>query len=455
MKDLIAEKAILSGICRFGIGGINEVGDIVNEQTFSSLDHKAIFACLSKVLEKQSTIDIASLMSAAADLNLYSVIDKNPKLLEDLFEYPIHLESIRNFGERLKRVHLITNAQELLRKSHDALDQFTGDEDIDKIYAVMEAPIVDFAMDSDQEETELLFGEVEEYIKYLEENECDFVGISTGFPHIDLMMGGGIRRKSISLWGCRTGGGKSIMAGMISRHNAKKGIPVLIIDTEMSSEDLMARGIAAESETHISEIEHGKFQDNATRVSIAGKELKELPIYYRSVTGKSFDELLSIARRWILKTVGTTDGVTNDCLIIYDYFKLMDQSEMGQLQEYQALGFQISDLHDFCFKYDVPVQAFVQTNREDNVSQSDRLQWLASSVSIFTDKTEEEINEDGAEYGNMKLRSLKQRFGPGLPPWDFITMNKVGHLATIKELGTKSDILLSKQKDSEDDEELF
>jgi len=455
MKDLIAEKAILSGICKFGIGGINEVGDIVNEQTFSSVDHKAIFACLSRVLEKQSTIDIASLMGAATDLNLYSVIDKNPKLLEDLFAFPVDLESIRNFGEKLKRVHLITNAQELLRKSHETLDQFNGDESIDQIYAAMETPIVDFAMDNDEEETELLFGEVEAYVKWLEENECDFVGVSTSFPFIDAMMGGGIRRKSISLWGCRTGGGKSIMAGMIARHNAKKGIPVLIIDTEMSSEDLMARGIAAESETHISQIEHGKFQDNATRVAIAAKELKELPIYYRSVTGKSFEELLSIARRWILKVVGTTDGATNECLIIYDYFKLMDQSELGQLQEYQALGFQISKLHDFCFKYDVPVQAFVQTNREDNVSQSDRLSWLASSVSIFTDKTEEEMNEDGAEYGNMKLRSIKQRFGPGLPPWDFVTMNKVGHLATIKELGTKNDILLSKQKDSEDDEELF
>ena len=455
MKDLIAEKAILSGICKFGIGGINEVGDIVSEQTFSSVDHKAVFACLSKVLEKQQTIDIASLMGAATDLNLYSVIEKNPKLLEELFAFPVELESIRNFGEKLKRVHLITNAQELLRKSHEILDQFNGNESIDQIYAAMETPIVDFAMDSDEEETQLLFGEVEEYVKWLEENECDFVGISTSFPRIDEMMGGGIRRKSISLWGCRTGGGKSIMAGMIARHNAKKGIPVLIIDTEMSSLDLMARSLAAESETHISEIEHGKFQDNATRVSIAAKELKELPIYYRSVTGKSFEELLSIARRWILKVVGTTDGVTNDCLIIYDYFKLMDQSEMGQLQEYQALGFQISKLHDFCFKYDVPVQAFVQTNREDNVSQSDRLSWLASSVSIFSDKTEEEMNEDGAEYGNMKLRSIKQRFGPGLPPWDFVTMNKIGHLATIKELGTKSDMVLSKQKDSEDGEELF
>lgn len=455
MKDLIAEKAILAGICKFGIGGINEIGDIVSEQTFSRLDHKSIFACLKRVLDKQSNIDVASLMGAASDLNLYSVIEKNDKLIDELFNYPIELESVRNFGEKLKRVHLITSAQELLVKSHEKLTEFSGDESIDEIYAAMETPIVDFAMSSDEEETQLLYGEIEEYVKYLEENECDFVGISTGFPIIDKLMGGGIRRKAISLWGCRTGGGKSIMAGMIARHNAKQGIPVLIIDTEMSAEDLMSRGLAAQSMTHISEIEHGKFQDNATRVNIAAKELKDYPIYYRSVAGKSFDELLSIARRWILKVVGTTDGVTNDCLIIYDYFKLMDSAEMDGLQEYQALGFQISKLHNFCFKYDVPVQAFVQTNREDSVSQSDRLQWLASSVSIFTDKTEEEINEDGAEYGNMKFRSLKQRFGPGLAPWDYVTMDKVGHLATIKELGTNTDIQMSKQKDDEDEEELF
>jgi replicative DNA helicase len=455
MKDLNAEKAVLAGICKFGIGGVNEVGDIVGEHTFSGVEHKAIYSCLNKVLEKQETVDIASLMSAAADLNLFALLDKYTTLVEQLFNYPVDLESVRNFGERLKRVHLITQAQNLLQISNEQLSKFTGDESIDEIYATMETPIIDFALGGDEEETSLLFGEIKEYITYLEENECDFVGVSTGFPLIDKLMGGGIRRKSISLWGCRTGGGKSIMAGMISRHNAKKGIPVLIIDTEMSSEDLMSRGLAAESDTHISNIEHGKFQDTAARVRIAGEELADLPIYYRSVTGKSFEELLSIARRWILKTVGHTDGVTNECLIIYDYFKLMDSAEMGQLQEYQALGFQISKLHDFCFKYDVPVQAFVQTNREDNVSQSDRLQWLASSVAIFSEKTEEEIDQDGAEYGNMKFRSLKQRFGPGLEPWNYITMNKIGHLATIKELGTSKDIILNKAKDQEDDDAPF
>jgi len=451
----MAEKAVLGGICKFGIGGLNEIGDIVGENTFSTLVHKSIYTCLTKVLEKQANIDVASLMSAASNLNLYSIIEKNQSLVNELFSYPVEIGSIRNFGERLKKLHLITSAQELLRKSHETISKFTGDESIDQIYAAMETPIVDFAISSEEEETTLLYGEIEEYVQYLEENECDFVGISTGFPLIDKLMGGGIRRKAISLWGCRTGGGKSIMAGMIARHNAKKGIPVLIIDTEMSAEDLMSRGLAAESGTPISEIEHGKFQENVSRINIAAKDLKDYPIFYRSVAGKSFDELLSIARRWILKTVGVTDGMTNDCLIIYDYFKLMDSAEMDGLQEYQALGFQISKLHNFCFKYDVPVQAFVQTNREDSVSQSDRLQWLASSVSIFSDKTEEEINEDGAEYGNMKFRSLKQRFGPGLPPWDYVTMNKIGHLATIKELGTNSDILLSKQKEVEDDEELF
>jgi replicative DNA helicase len=445
MQDLIAEKAVLAGICKFGVNGLNEVGDLVSEHSFSNAKNKCIYTCVIKVLEKQNTVDVASMLGAASDLRLSQIIKTDS--LDELFSYPVDLNSIRNFGDRLKRVKLITSAQNLLQASHEKLTKFTGEESIDEIYAAIETPIIDFALGGDEEETELLYENIEDYIKYLEENECDFVGISTGFPLIDKIMGGGIRRKSISLWGCRTGGGKSIMAGMISRYNAKKGIPVLIIDTEMSSEDLMSRSLAAESDTHLSTIEHGKFSENASRVRIAGEELKTYPIYYRSVVGKTFDELLSIARRWILKVVGTTDGVTNDCLIIYDYFKLMESGELNGLQEYQALGFQISKLHNFCFKYDVPVQAFVQTNREDSVSQSDRLQWLASSVSIFSEKNEDEINKDGAEYGNMKFRSLKQRFGPGLQPWEYITMNKIGHLATIKELGMSNDIKKEKDED--------
>ena len=77
--------------------------------------------------------------------------------------------------------------------------------------------------------------------------------------------------------------------------------------------------------------------------------------------------------------------------IWYEYLKLMSSSGItNNIQEYQALGFQITNLHNLAVKYDFPCLSFVQLNRDgitkestDAVSGSDRLIWLCTSFSIF------------------------------------------------------------------------
>ena len=90
-------------------------------------------------------------------------------------------------------------------------------------------------------------------------------------------------------------------------------------------------------------------------------------------------------------------GKTNDCLVVYDYLKLMSSSSINNnMQEYQALGFQITNLHNLAVKLDFPCLSFVQLNRDgitkestDAVSGSDRLNWLCTSFSIFKLKSAE------------------------------------------------------------------
>lgn len=448
MKDLIAEKSVLSGLCRFGVSGLNEIGDLLREESFSDSKNRAIFTCIKKVLEGQNNIDQPSIMSAAQNTGVS--LDQHKDFINNLFDFPIKIDSVRPFAQKLKKIWLINEARRILQKSYEDLQKCTGEEELDEIYAKLEVPITDFSLNNDSGETVKLYDDVEDYVSFLEENEPGIPGISTGYPLIDSIMGGGTRRRSITLWACRTGVGKTIFSGMVARHNGKKGIPVLVLDTEMSEEDQKSRSLAAISRVPLSKIEQGNFNElESKKLKDAAKELKKYPIYYRSVAGKSFEEILSICRRWILKDVGIENGVTNNCLIIYDYFKLMDAGQLGNLQEYQALGFQIGKLHDFCVKYDVPVHSFVQTNREDDVSQSDRLQWLASSVAIISEKTEEELAEDGEEYGNLKFNSVKTRFGPGLQKPNKIMMNKIGRFAIIEELCTSQQMRLQKEADNE------
>ena len=154
-------------------------------------------------------------------------------------------------------------------------------------------------------------------------------------------------------------------------------------------------------------------------------------------------------RKWIYQHVGFDEGGrTKDCLIVYDYLKLMGSEGItNAMQEYQVLGFQITKLHNFCVKYDVPCLSFVQLNRDgitrestDVVSGSDRLIWLCTSFSIFKMKSDEEIAEDSIEHGNRKLVPVVARHGCGLDDGDYISVKMFGNIGKIEEDETRNEI---------------
>lgn len=244
--------------------------------------------------------------------------------------------------------------------------------------------------------------------------------------------------------------GKSCIADNIALHIAStKNIPVLMLDTEMSTEDHWNRLLANISGVKINDIASGEFAKNPNhydKVSSAVSKLKSVPYHYMSIAGKPFEETLSIARRWLLKHVGYDEnGRLKDCLIIYDYLKLMtSESISNNLAEFQVLGFQITSLHNFCVENDCPCLSFVQLNRDgitkestDAVSGSDRLIWLCTSFTIFKEKTEEEKAADGGpKNGNRKLVPIVARHGPGIEDNGYICLNMNGSLARIEEIGT-------------------
>lgn len=451
---MLAEKSILSGIIKYGIEGYNECRDIISSSSFEDNTNRVIFMCLASVLESQDKVDKSVLLVKATELKLFDQIKE--KKLDELFNVDIQLGSIRNLAKKVKKLSIIREARSKLKEAYDDIQKLTGEESLDEIIRAIEKPVLDYSLSlsSDEETTTCLFDEVEDYYEHLSSGECDIVGISTSFKNVDEAMGGAMRKKTITLWGSRTGVGKSIMSGVVARYNAKQNIPVLYLDTEMSKEDQMSRSLAAISGVNINTIEQGKFignEEETAKIKNAVEEVKKYPIYYRSVAGKSFDEILSIMRRWLLQEV------KDECLIIYDYFKLMDSSQLKEMQEYQAMGFQISQLHDFCVKYNVPVLAFVQLNRDgiekddaSGISQSDRLAWLASNVAIFKEKTEEEIIEHGEDAGNIKFIPLKNRFGPGLKKGDYVLMYRNGSRSTMREIGLKSKIIKKKEEDEQD-----
>ena len=138
--------------------------------------------------------------------------------------------------------------------------------------------------------------------------------------------------------------GKSMFGDAVAMHVAGNlNIPVLVLDTEMSKEDHYNRILASLSGVEINKIATGKFSENEIdkeKVADAAAKMQNIPYHYISIAGQSFENVLSLMRKWIYQHVGFDEnGVTKDCLIVYDYLKLMGSEGItASMQEYQLLG---------------------------------------------------------------------------------------------------------------------
>jgi len=455
LSDVGAERAVLAGLLQYGIDGYILISDLVTSETFDNSNNQIIYKCITRIIDNEQSIDIASVLSAAEHLGFSETVNtpQELKYIKSLFDFPINQDNILSFAAQIKKFEFARKIKKLTAKISKDIDDVSGSESINEILQILENPVTDFLREDDGGDLPKKIGEgIDDYVTFLSENKCDIIGIPTGFRSYDEAIGGGLRRKCVDLVSARPKVGKSVFADNVALNVSSRGTPVLVLDTEMSKEDHLNRLLANISGVPINEIATGKFVDDPDKneqVIDAVKQLSKIPYSYVSVAGKPFDQILNLVKRWVVQEIKNDEyGKTNDCLIIYDYLKLMSSSSItNNIQEYQALGFQITSLHNLCVKLDIPCLSFVQLNRDgitkestDAVSGSDRLIWLCTSFSIFKIKSPEELAEDGPNAGNRKLVPIVSRHGAGMDDGDYINMVMDGSHAKLTELRTRNQI---------------
>lgn len=462
MIDVAAERAVLAGLFNIGHDALVDVADLLTPDCFQHGNNNSYYRVLSTALQDpNSKIDIPTFLSTAKSLKLDHLFSsqEEQKFIRALTLTPVEKSNLRKSAAKLLKLQKKDIFKNKLKQAIEKLDSFTGEESITKILAVGEEVVFDFAaeMGDSGEGVNHISKNLEEYVQNLIEHPNPIPGISSGLPEFDRAIGGGFRRASVNVVGARAKVGKTMFGDNVALHVAGKlGIPVLNLDTEMSSEEHWNRMIANLADVPIDEITTGKFAEDPKKkdaVLKAVAKLKAMPYHYASIAGQPPEETLGMMRRWIYKHVGfEEDGKrAKSCLIIYDYIKLMDDSSLGKgLAEFQALGFLMTNLHNFTVKYSLPILAFIQLNRDginredtDVASGSDRIIWLCSNFTIYKHKSEDEIaNEgehDGIEY-NLKLVPIISRHGPGLAKGDYINVLGAYKYGRIKEGPLRSEV---------------
>lgn len=450
-----AERAVLAGITSYSAEAYFDISDIITETTFTVPSNQIIYKCLKHIIEtnNDSKIDIPSIYSAATTLGLGYVFEKKQEAnyLQAILSFPIDQKNVRRLAQQIKKLEIIRGLKKSLAIAEDNLNELTGEESITKILSVAEDVIFNFSASmTDGGGPQLLGDGIMEYLEEVIADPVDEVGISTGFKKFDQAIGGGLTA-GVHMVGARIKVGKSYLSANVGDHISSNNIPVLYLDTEMQKKTQVPRLLAIKSKVSTKDIKTGKFgleQDKKTRVFSAAKKVSQQPFWYKNISGTSFEEQAAIMRRWICKDVGLElDGTAKQCVIIYDYVKLMDDSSLKNMAEHQALGFLMTNLHNFAIKYNVPILGLCQLNRDgiDNettgtAAGSDRILWLCTSFSIYKPKSDEEIAQDGPDNGNRKMVVLACREGGGTESHDYINFNFEGWCGKITEGKTALEI---------------
>ena len=228
-------------------------------------------------------------------------------------------------------------------------------------------------------------------------------GIPTGFPDLDKLLGGGLKKQEMVVLAARPSIGKTALALNIARNIAMRNVPdervrdpeqqpvnrkrksVAFFSLEMSAEQVAQRLLCTESKVPLSSISDGSFNIEEThRLGSGVSALSEAKLFIDPTGGLSIFELRAKARK--LK-----DSEAGLDLIIIDYLQLMRAGDVssrdGRQVEVSAISGGIKKLAK---DLDIPVLVLSQLNREvektpNNKTARPRLSNLRESGSIEQD----------------------------------------------------------------------
>ena len=137
--------------------------------------------------------------------------------------------------------------------------------------------------------------------------------IPTGFPSIDKILGGGLRRRDLVVLGSDVGTGKSALALGIALRVAQQGTGVALFSGEMDEERVMERALAVEGRVAVDELRHAMTNEVArASLGAAAVRLRGLPF---AILPLAAEDLETMAAR--------LDGLRQLGLVIVDYLQLV------------------------------------------------------------------------------------------------------------------------------------
>lgn len=208
--------------------------------------------------------------------------------------------------------------------------------------------------------------------------------------------------------------GKSMMLLNCAIDLLKRDLAVLYLDSELNTRLFTARVLAHLSGIEYKRLTSGNYsEEEAKKIDEARAWLKTRKFTHIYIP--MFDQQSIYTA---VKKVKHTQGL--DVLIV-DYFK--GSGDGDAFDSYQELGRFVDMVkNQICGEMGICGIGAAQATVSGKVADSAKIGRNASTIALIQDKTPEEVEADGADCGNKKLRVILNRNGMQMAPGEYIDL---------------------------------
>lgn len=429
LKDIAAESAVISSLLNHPEYILHS--DWLKAEHFSQQENGAIYWAINELYKKGITnIDEVNLNNqlasnqAVSKLMTLHNLDDISKYME-LARYASR-DTLKEYEELCKSVLSLAYKRSLYKKSGELQRLcFNGDNEVEvtdnKVHRILNALTEEYLVTS---ELKTIGDEADDLLEQIiSKQNDDGYGIPSKYEIFNSYFV--YEPGELIVVASRMKSGKSALLLNEAIDKALKGIPTLIIDTELTDLMWFTRAIAHLSQVKYRRIKEGKWSsDEKFRIEKANETLKKLPLVHKYMPILDMNRVFAICK--ILKyKIGLQ-------FLCFDYIKGNDTDAFALSNK---LG-QVTDMlkNEIAGDLGMCVLAACQLNKQNEISSSDKIAMYASTIVLWRYKTGEEIRRAGGlDYGNIYTRIQLNRNGAMNDEDEWMNLKFEGDTQTITD----------------------
>lgn len=239
-----------------------------------------------------------------------------------------------------------------------------------------------------------------------------YAGIPFKFQHLNEYAT--LEKGELFLFAAGAKQGKSMMLLNCAVDLMRNGYRVLYIDSELNTRLFTARMLSHLTGIRYKRLTAGNYsEDEEQRINESLEWLREQNFVHIYLPMFDKQTVYTTAKK-IKHTMGLD-------VIIIDYFK--SSGDGDAFNTYQELGAFVDMVKNkICGDMGICGLGAVQTTVNDKIADSAKIGRNASTIALITEKTQDEIDTDGEECGNKKLRIVLNRNGEQMAPGEYIDL---------------------------------